>query len=109
MAYHEHLAERIRDLLADQPDLDEKKMFGGIAFLLNGNMAVGVSGNDLMVRIGPDNHEEALSQPGVEEFSKTGRPMKGWILATSGIVETDAGLAEWVERGVTFASTLPPK
>ncbi len=109
MVYDEELAERIRDLLADQPNLDEKKMFGGIAFLLSGNMAVGVSGNDLMVRIGPDEHDVALTEPGVEEFSKTGRPMKGWILATSGIIESDTGLASWVGRGVTFASTLPPK
>lgn len=109
MAYDEILAERTRDQLADQADLEEKKMFGGIAFLIRGNMAVGVSGNSLMVRVGPDIYDAALAEPGIAPFDMTGRPMKGWVLASPDAVAGDKGLAHWVRRGVEFAATLPPK
>ena len=109
MAFNENLAERVRDLLADQPDLTEQKMFGGLAFLLSGNMAVGVSGDSLMVRVGADNYEATLAEPGVAVFGKTGSPMRGWVLASPGIIDSDDGLAVWVDRGATIAKALPPK
>lgn len=107
MAYSEELAERIRDTAGDR--VTEKKMFGGIAFLHNGNMAVGVSGDDLMCRVGPDAYERALNEPGVEEFSKTGRPMTGWVLVSSTNVSEGDDLSAWVETGIDFAATLPSK
>ena len=80
MAYDEGLAQRIRERLGAEPGVTEKRMFGGIAFLLHGNMAVGVSGDDLMVRVGPDRTDAALARPGTRLFDMTGRPMRGWIL-----------------------------
>lgn len=109
MAFNEILAERVRDLLANQPDLTEQKMFGGLAFLLSGNMAVGVSGDSLMVRVGADNYEAALAEPGVDVFGKTGNPMRGWVLASPEIIGSDDGLAAWVDRGATIATALPPR
>ena len=84
-------------------------MFGGIAFMLSGNMAVGVNKDDLMVRIDPDDHDEALAQPGVRVFDMTGRPMKGWILVAPEATEDDTDLQRWVEAGLDFAGSLPPK
>jgi TfoX/Sxy family transcriptional regulator of competence genes len=109
MAYDETLAERTAEELGDEPDLSEKKMFGGLAFLINGNMAVGVSGNSLMVRVGPEEYESALDEPGVNVFDKTGRPMRGWVLVSSLSISDSDGLAYWVGRGRKFASALPPK
>lgn len=109
MAYDETLAERIRDLLDTHADLDEKKMFGGLAFLIQGNMVVGVSGDSLMVRVGPENYESALAEPGVDVFGKTGSPMRGWVLASPQTIMSHDGLSRWVETAVSFASTLPPK
>jgi TfoX/Sxy family transcriptional regulator of competence genes len=108
MAFDETLAARVRDAL-EGLDIIEKKMFGGLAFMLSGNMCVGISGDDLMVRIGPDSEEEALSRPGVRVFDMTGRPMRGWILVAASVLEPDDALSEWVERGVDFAGTLPAK
>jgi len=82
MAYDEALASRVRETLSENPEITERKMFGGIAFMLSGNMAVGVSKDDLMVRIDPDDQDDALAQPGVRIFDMTGRPMKGWILVS---------------------------
>lgn len=109
MAYDERLAERVRALLADRDDSTERKMFGGIAFMLAGNMAVGVSGDDLMVRVGPEEYESVLDEPGAREFDMTGRPMTGWLLVGPEATRTDDGLRAWVGRGVAFASSLPPK
>lgn len=109
MAYDEILADRIRDRLATEPGIDEKKMFGGIAFMCNGNMAVGVSGNELMVRVGKDQHSEATSNPGVRDFDMAGRTMKGWVLVSPETVSDDAGLDDWIHRGLQFAHTLPAK
>ncbi len=107
MAYSEDLADRIRDAAGDT--VTEKKMFGGIAFLHQGNMAVGVSGDDLMVRVGADAYEKALEEPGVNEMTKTGRPMTGWVLVASEVISDDAALSEWVDTGLAFAAGLPPK
>jgi len=109
MAYDETLAERIRDQLATHPAVTERKMFGGIAFMLAGNMAVGVSKEELMVRVDPEEHESLLEQPGVREFDLSGRPMRGWILVAPSKTTSDDGLARWIERGIGFAATLPPK
>lgn len=104
MAFDEVLADRVRDLC----ELPEKRMFGGIAFLLNGNMAVGVHGDDLIVRVAKADHEALLAEPGARPFDMTGRPMAGWLLV-SGEVLDDAVLAAWVSRGTAYAGSLPPK
>ena len=109
MAYDEGLAQRMRQARAVIPDIDEKKMFGGIGFLLNGNMACGVNKDDLIVRVGPEAYESALAESHTKEFDMTGRPMKGWVVVRPGGYETDEALKSWVQRGVDFALTLPPK
>jgi TfoX/Sxy family transcriptional regulator of competence genes len=110
MGYDEDFAHRVREQLADQTGVTEKKMFGGLAFLLNGNMAVGLSGGgELMVRVGPDASEAALARPHTRVFDMTGRPMKGWILVAPEGVRTKRQLASWVSHGVGFAGTLPAK
>ena len=109
MAYDEALASRVRETLGENPEITERKMFGGIAFVLSGNMAVGVSKDDLMVRIDPDDQDDAPAQPGVRIFDMTGRPMKGWILVAPEATENDDALQRWVEAGLDFAGSLPPK
>jgi hypothetical protein len=110
MAYDEDLANRIREQLADQPGITEKAMFGGLAFLLHGNMSVSASGQGgLMVRIDPDDSDAALAQPHTELMVMRGRAMPGWIRVAPAGVKTKRQLAAWVRRGVEFASTLPPK
>jgi hypothetical protein len=84
-------------------------MFGGLAFLLRGNMAVGISGDELMVLVDPDATNDALARPHTRVFDMTGRPMKGWILVARDGLETSRQLAAWVRRGVRFAGSLPPK
>ncbi len=109
MAYDEELAGRVRDRLAGESGLEEKAMFGGLAFLLAGNMAVGVAGEELMVRLGRDAADDMLEQPDVRPFDKTGRRMTGWILVAPGALRSEAALAGWVGRGVEFARGLPAK
>ena len=110
MPYDEALAERVRSLLVDRDGFTERKMFGGIGFMLRGNMAAGVSSKgDLIVRLGPDEYEAALDEPGARTFDMTGRPMTGWLLVASDAVADDATLRSWVDRGAAFASSLPPK
>jgi len=105
MAYDEGLATRVRDLLGDQPGLAEKKMFGGLAFLLDGNMACGVRGHDLIVRVAADAAEAALREPGTRPFDLTGRPMKGWLL-----VDADGHARTMTcAAGSTGASPTPPR
>ncbi|MFG3497621.1 TfoX/Sxy family protein [Streptomyces sp. NPDC047928] len=109
MAYDPGLAERIRERLGAGPDVSERHMFGGVAFLCRGNMAVGVVGDDLLVRVGPDAADEALTRPGAEVFDMTGRPMRGWVVVAGAAVAEDGALAEWLDAGWAFASGLPPK
>jgi TfoX/Sxy family transcriptional regulator of competence genes len=109
MAYDEGLAERIRERLGTDPRIAEKRMFGGIAFLFQGNMAVGVTGDDLMVRVGPDATDAALARPGARVFDMTGRPMRGWVVIAGEAVAEDDALSAWVEDGHAFAASLPPK
>jgi hypothetical protein len=109
MAYDEGLAQRIREILDDLPALVEKKMFGGVGFMVQGNMACGVNGNNLIIRVGPERYEEALTQPHARVFDFTGRPMKGWVMVAPGGHETDESLADWVQQGVEFVLSLPAK
>ena len=109
MAFSEALAKRIRQGLARRKGIEEKKMFGGIGFLLNGNLLVGVWKDSLIVRLGPEKGDEALKEPHVSEFNITGRSMKGWVLVAPQGVEDDDQLRGWVQRAVTFVGTLPAK
>jgi TfoX N-terminal domain len=109
MAYDEQLAERVRDLLSVRESFSERKMFGGIGFMLGGNMACGVSGDELMVRLDPGEAEKALAEEHVRVFDMTGRPMKGWILVGPEATAADDDLAGWVDAGGDFAASLPPK
>ncbi len=108
MAYNLKLAERIRSELNGMPFV-EKKMFGGVGFLLNGNMACGVSKDDLIVRVDPDRHSALLKKPHAKPFDLTGKPMKGWLLVEAEGCKTDKQLSAWVKEGVEFALALPPK
>jgi TfoX/Sxy family transcriptional regulator of competence genes len=109
MAYDEALADRVRDLLAARAEVSERKMFGGVAFMVAGNMACGVLGEDLIVRLGEDEAGSALEEDGVRPFDFTGRPMKTTVYVSAERTSEDAGLAEWVEAGADFAASLPPK
>src|ERR1051326_3491339 len=109
MAFDEGLATRLRDLTDDEPGRAEKKMFGGLAFLLDGNMAVGVTGDDLLVRTDPDAQEALLAEPGARVFDMSGRPMRGWIVVDASGCAEDDDLRRWVARGVAYARSLPPK
>jgi hypothetical protein len=109
MAYSEELADRIRAELANARDVVEKKMFGGIAFMVGGSMAVGIIGSDLMARVGPDNYDRALARPHAGLMMFTGRPMKGFILVGAKGISTRAALKKWVDECATFARTLPKK
>lgn len=109
MAYDERLADRVRELISARADVSERKMFGGIGFMIAGNMAVGVIGEDLIVRLEPPDAEQALGEPGVREFDFTGRPMKGWLFVGPEAIDGDEAFAEWVEAGADFAASLPSK
>jgi TfoX/Sxy family transcriptional regulator of competence genes len=110
VAFDEGLADRIRSLLEARPDLGEQRMFGGIAFLVGGNMCCGVNGDDLVVRLDPDRADELLeSESGTRPFDMTGRPMRGWLMVAPEATAEDADLEPWVRRAEEFASSLPPK
>lgn len=109
MAYDEEVAERIRGLMGQTQPYTEKRMFGGVAFFVNGNMACGVIGDRIMVRVGPEGYEEALARPHAGPFDMTGRPMRGWVSVEPEGYASDEGLAGWIEEGVAFAATLPAK
>lgn len=109
MPYDEQLAERVRRVLANEKRLTEKKMFGGLSFMLRGNMCCGIVKNDLMVRVGPDRYDDALSEPGARPMDFTGRPMKGMVYVGPKGYSNEAALAEWVQRGAEYAKSLPAK
>jgi hypothetical protein len=96
-------------VLSVRENFSERKMFGGIGFMLGGNMACGVSGDELMVRLDPADAEKALAEEHVRVFDMTGRPMKGWILVAPDATAADDDLAGWVDGGADFAASLPPK
>ena len=109
MAYSEDLADRVRALLAGRPGVREQKMFGGLCFMLNGNMACGVLGSELVVRVGRENLENALSQPHSRPFDMTGRPIRSFVYVAAEGLATEDGLTAWASRGMAFADSLPPK
>ena len=110
MAYDEELAERIRELLATDHDVVEKKMFGGLAFLIGGNMSVSASGQGgMLLRCDPAQTEALISEPHVERFEMRGRAMDGWLRVDAQAVGTREELARWVAVGVDYARRLPPK
>jgi hypothetical protein len=108
MAYNEKLAQRIRSELEDIPFV-EKKMFGGVGFLVHGNMAVGVYKEDMIVRVNPDRHEKLLKKKHTRVFDITGRPMKGWLMVEPDGCKPAKQLSAWVKEGFEFALTLPAK
>lgn len=110
MAYDEQLAARIRELLADEPGLTEMKMFGGLAFLIEGNMSVAASGQGgLLLRVDPEQTEELAGEPHAGPFVMRGRPMDGWLRVDVEGARTDEQLRRWVALGVAYARSLPPK
>lgn len=110
MAYDTDLADRIRQLMDDTAGVTEKKMFGGLAFLVNGNMAIAASGQGgLLARVAPSQADELLASPGVQVMEVRGRPMAGWLRVSAESVDTDTRLAVWIKRGVAVAGALPPK
>jgi TfoX/Sxy family transcriptional regulator of competence genes len=109
MAFSEALAKRIRRQLSRRKNVEEKKMFSGLGFLLNGNLLVGVRKDSLLVRLGPEQGEEALRQPHVTPFDVGGRTMKGWVVIAEEGVESDGPLQDWIRRAVEFVGTLPAK
>jgi TfoX/Sxy family transcriptional regulator of competence genes len=109
MAYSEALAGRIRAVLEEQEGLSERKMFGGLAFMIRGNMCCGVVGDDLMLRVGPERYDDSLARPGARPMDFTGRPMRGMVYVDGQAAATDAKLWEWVEVAVGFAGGLPAK
>jgi hypothetical protein len=108
VAYDEELADRVRELLGPRADVSEREMFGGIGFMVAGNMACGVHRGELIVRLGPDQAEVALREEQTRPFDLTGRPMRGWIFVSPEGTEEEA-LAGWVDAGADFASSLPAK
>ena len=110
MAYDENLADRIRELIGSAPDLTEKKMFGGLAFLVGGNMAVAASGQGgLLVRVDPAQSDELLATTNARLMEMQGRPTRGWLRVDADHVRTKRQLARWVELGATYARSLPAK
>ena len=109
MAFDEALAERVRHALAGVGELYERKMFGGIAFMVSEHMALGIAGDDLMVRLGREGAAAALGRPHVRPMAFTGRPMSSMVLVSPDGLRTDADLARWAEAATAFVATLPPK
>jgi hypothetical protein len=107
MAYDNQLAERIRDLLQDQSDLDERPTSGGLYFILDGHLCCGVSGDMLMARVGPHAYEDCLGQPWVSEMDFTGKALAGVVFVAPQALVDDAALADWVHRCANFVNTLP--
>ena len=109
MAYDEKLADRVRVILKRRRGIRERKMFGGLAFLVNGHMACGVIGEDLMVRVGPDAYQFALKRPGARPMDFTGRPMNGMIYVGPRGHRRAPSLKAWVEEGLSYARSFPPR
>ena len=109
MAYDEGVAHRVRESLEGRSDLSERKMFGGLCFMLGGNMCCGIVGDELMLRVGPDRYEETLSRPHAREMDFTGRALRGMVYVAPAGFESDEALEEWLRPAVDFAGGLPPK
>lgn len=109
MAYSETLADRIREALARERGVDEIKMMGGLCFMIGGHMTLGIVGEELMVRVGPDGYEGALGRVHAREMDFTGRSMKGFVLVEPSGIRTKRSMASWVAPAAAFAKSLPPK
>ena len=109
MVYDKGLAQRVREILEDEPGFAEKNMFGGICFLLFGNMVCGIIKDDLIARVGTERYAEMLEMPHTRKFDLTGKAMKGWVMVLSAVLDSDEELNDLVRRAVSFARTLPPK
>ena len=109
MAYDEGVAQRVREMMDDIPGVTEKKMFGGIAFLVNGNMCAGVVNTELMMRVGPDRYDDALQQPHARKMDFTGKPMKGFVYVGEKGFAKDPDLKAWLDRACQFVASLPSK
>ncbi len=109
MSYDESIADRVRTALASRNDVIEKKMFGGLAFLVRGNMCCGVLGTDLVVRVGPAGYPAALKEPHAREMDFTGRALKGLVYVGKPGIRSDESLRRWIDRGLEFAASLPRK
>ena len=109
MAFSEELALRLRQALGEQNGVTERKMFGGLCFMVHGNMLGGVMGDEIIVRVGAERYEDALKQPHTREMDFTGRPMRGFVVVASEGIASGEHLHTWVQRGVQFATSLPPK
>ncbi len=109
MPYDAILADRVLAVLGDKPTLEQKRMFGGLAFMLRGNMACGVIGNDLIVRVSKETYQAALTRRHVREMDFTGRAMRGWVVVSPEATDSDEALREWVGVGASCALSLPPK
>lgn len=109
MAYDEALADRVRDALIDVDGVTERKMFGGLAFMVDGNMLCGPLGEGMIVRVGKDAYEEVLALPGASKMEFTGRPMSGFVTVSPEALAGDEDLRDWIRRGLAFVLTLPPK
>lgn len=110
MAYDEDLADRVRELVAAEPSVTEKRMFGGLAFLIGGHMSVSVSGQGgLLLRVDPDRSDALLAKPHAQPMIMRGREMQGWLRVAAEGVRTKRQLERWVQRGIGYARSLPPK
>lgn len=109
MPYNEELAARIAKNMTEVPGMVEKKMFGGIGYMIDGNMSIGTHREALMVRVGLEAYEDCLAQPGARVMDFTGRVMKGWVTVPLDYAETDEQVQYWIRRSLEFVTTLPPK
>lgn len=109
MAYSEKLAARIRKALPPQSGVTERRMFGGLGFLWQGNLCLGIMGDELIARIGPDHYERAMMKTGVRKFDITGRPMRGWVVVMAESLRSEKSLRDWIHTALEFTDCLPPK
>lgn len=109
MTYDDGLAHRVRQALGPRHDLDEREMFGGLAFVLDGNMVCGVLDESLVARVGPEEYDDALSEPHARPFDFTGRAMRGWVYVDPPGLTSDEALEDWLDRSLGFVESLPPK
>ena len=109
MAYDEALAGRLRNLFGQRSDVVEKKMFGGLCFMVSEHMCCGISGNTLMARVGPDMYKTCLKEPHVKEMDFTGKPLKGFVYVQPKGIAKDSDLSAWVDKCLDFVNSLPPK
>ena len=109
MPYDEGVAQRVREAMTGLPEVVEKKMFGGIAFMVRGNMCLGVTGEEIMVRVGADGYKDAMNQSHAREMDFTGKPLKGFVYVAPKGFESDDDLQSWINRGMEFVKTLPAK